>query len=182
VIVRYGNEPNHQGWTAQRYAAVLKHVAGQLRVEFPGAPLMMANLCLDPEEKDDAGNVTKPHWTVYWQALQDAGALDVVDWVGMSLYRDDATDLSRIQPYINCGKPLAAVEWGVDYERDERRIDWLRWSAGILKTVDVLLAFLPHGDPGPEGWGVHLYNDIERAGLAAYLREARDRPFVEATR
>ena len=161
VYYRIGNEPNHEGWPAEQYRDVLGRCLAYGHER--GVPIMAANLCL------------KEGWQQYLRAI--APAVEACDAIGLSLYRDDGSDPSRWLPeYERHNRPLYAVEWNVDYERGERRAQWLRWSAGILGPhLAGATVYLVGGTPD---WELYSLTWPEIAGYAGVVAENALLPFA----
>lgn len=158
VIYRIANEPNHEGWPAAQYRDVFLTVAC-----CTSAPLMLANLCLNEG------------WQEYLSEI--APAAEAAEAIGLSLYRDDGSDPSRwLSEYERHNRPLYAVEWNVDYERGERRAQWLRWSAGILGPhLAGATVYLVGGTPD---WELYSLTWPEIAGYAGVVAENALLPFA----
>lgn len=179
LILRVANEPNHpvEGWAGpEQYAETVLYLRAMCETHGVRVPLCLANLSLAHE------------WQWFFHRLVELGAADACEYVGLSLYRDDATDLERLGPYLDyarrTGQGLLGVEWNVDYERGERRVRWWRWSAGILAAAGIgaLCVFIPFGVDHTGDWSqVYVLDEAELTGLAFLIEEQRRLPFGEAS-
>lgn len=170
AFIRVGNEPNVEGVSAEVYNE--RFLA--IRKAWPWMPLMLANLALTEG------------WQDYLRALQPA--IDASNAIGLSLYRDDASDPMRwLQVYRErCGqRSLWAVECNVDYEREERRTRWFDWVWPILqdKQVHGLTAFIYRGVSHGAWWDGWVLSPAEEAGLAGIIamgrQQAAEAPVVD---
>jgi hypothetical protein len=165
---RIGNEPNHEGWPVEDYRDVLYQAAAY--AHSLGMSVMAANLCL------------QPGWQQYLHAI--APAVECCDAIGLSLYHDDASDPSRwLEDYRRFGLPLWGVEWGTPAYHGADRVQWHRWTAGILEPhVKGLCVYIVGGsDDWAGGETPYRLRDDEAEGYADVVAEF-DRPFAEATR
>ena len=155
AFVRFGNEQNIEGLTAAEYTS--RFIAAKLALR---VPMLVTNLAF----------VTG--WQQYLAGM--ARAIEVSDGIALSLYRDDASDPGRwLSGYAPYGKPLYAVELGVDYEREERRTAWTRWVLPTLEAAGVRAAtvFILGGYPGGAWWDGWILSPVEIEGLAQLVSE-----------
>lgn len=171
---RYNNEPNHidEGWPddPEGYAACLAAVA-----EVCTEPLGLANLTLG--RVGESNCKVRMDWPDYLVRLLQAGVLARVRWVALSLYGDMA-DPARLTAYLELGKPLLAVEYGVPWNRGEERIKWWLWRGRQLQSAGVkgLCVYIVGGEPGGQWPAEYVLTDDEAAGVAEVGRELC-RPF-----
>jgi len=165
VCYRIGNEPNHEGWSAEQYRDVLGRCLAYGHER--GVPIMAANLCL------------KEGWQQYLRAI--APAVEACHAIGLSLYHDDASDPARwLGEYQRFGLPLYAVEWGTPAYRGDERTTWFRWSGRILAPH--LAGATAYLVGGTDDWATYRLTQTEAEGLAGIVAENTLRPFGQAVR
>lgn len=158
VLLRFGNEPNTEGLTAAEYTRRFLAVKAAVRV-----PLLVANLSLCEG------------WQEYLRGIEPA--IRASDGIGLSLYRDDASDPGRwLNEYGRFGKPLYGVELNVDYEpHGERRVGWWKWAVGNLQPhIEAATVFILGGKSNGAWRDDYIMTAADVEGLARLIGQQEE--------